>query len=115
MSFSLSSLGHLGSDVCQVVSDFQYFVIFVDDFSRITYLYLTKDQSELYSIFKSFFMKIKTQFDTSICVVRSNNAREYYFVNFHSSLVTTVLFIRILVLGLHDKMELPNASYAYLM
>ena len=35
---------------------FRYFVIFVDNYSRVTYLYLTKERSELYSIFKSFCM-----------------------------------------------------------
>ncbi|KAH7845799.1 hypothetical protein Vadar_006185 [Vaccinium darrowii] len=57
---------------------FQYYVIFVDDFSRVTYLYLMKMRSELSSIFKSFYMEIKTQFDTCICIFRSNNAREYF-------------------------------------
>ena len=38
---------------------FRYFVIFVD-YSRVTYLYLMKERSELYSIFKSFYMEIKT-------------------------------------------------------
>ena len=56
----------------------QYFIIFVDDFSRITYLDLMKDHFELYSIFKSFYMEIKAQFDTFICVFHSNNSREYY-------------------------------------
>ena len=44
----------------------------------ITYVYLVKDCFELYSIFKSFYMEIKTQFDTSICLFCSDNAREYY-------------------------------------
>ena len=39
---------------------FRYFVIFVDDYSRVTYLYLMKERFELYSIFKSFYMEIKT-------------------------------------------------------
>ena len=41
-----------------------------------------KDRSRLYSIFKSFYNEIKTKFNVSICLFRSNNARE----NFHSSL-----------------------------
>ena len=57
---------------------FQYYVIFVDDFSRVTYLYLMKKRSELSSIFKSFYMEIKTQFDTCIRIFRSDNAREYF-------------------------------------
>ena len=61
---------------------FRYFVIFVDDYSRVTYLYLMKERSKLYSIFKSFYMEIKTQFNASLHIFRSDNAREY----FHTSL-----------------------------
>ena len=61
---------------------FRYFVIFVGDYSRVTYLDLMKERSELYSIFKSFYMEIKTQFNASLRIFRSDNAREY----FHTSL-----------------------------
>ena len=61
---------------------FRYFVIFIDDYSRITYLYLMKERSELYSIFKSFYTEIKTQFNASLRIFRSDNAHEY----FHTSL-----------------------------
>ena len=61
---------------------FRYFVIFIDDYSKITYLYLMKEQSELYSIFKSFYMEIKTRFNASLRIFRSDNAHEY----FHTSL-----------------------------
>ena len=61
---------------------FRYFVIFVDDYSRVTYLYLMKERSELYFIFKSFYMEIKTQFNALLRIFRFDNAREY----FHTSL-----------------------------
>ena len=61
---------------------FRYFIIFVDDYSRVTYLYLLKERFELYSIFKSFYMEKKTQFNASLRIFWSNNAREY----FHTSL-----------------------------
>ena len=61
---------------------FRYFVIFVVDFSRVTCLYLMKERSELCSIFKSFYMEIKTQFNASLRIFRFDNAREY----FHTSL-----------------------------
>lgn len=38
---------------------FQYFVIFVDDFSRVTHLHM-KEGSKLKSVLKSFYMQIKT-------------------------------------------------------
>ena len=61
---------------------FRNFVIFVYDYSRVTYLYLMKERSELYSIFKSFYMEIKTQFNALLRSFWSDNAREY----FHTSL-----------------------------
>ena len=60
---------------------FRYFVNFVD-YYRVTYLYLMKERSELYSIFKSFYMEIKTQFNASLHIFRYDNAHEY----FHTSL-----------------------------
>ena len=41
-----------------------------------------KQRSELYSIFKSFYMEIKTQFNVSLHIFQSDNVHEY----FHTSL-----------------------------
>ena len=60
---------------------FRYFVIFIDDYSKVTYLYLMKECSELYSIFKSFYMKIKTQFNASLRIFWSDNAHEYFLTS----------------------------------
>ena len=60
---------------------FRYFVIFVDDYSRVTYLYLMKERYELYSIFKSFYMEIKTQFNASLRIFWSDNACEYFYTS----------------------------------
>ena len=56
--------------------------VFVYDYSRVTYLYLMKERSELYSIFKSFYREIKTQFNALLRIFWFDNAREY----FHTSL-----------------------------
>ena len=37
-----------------------------------------KEMSELYLIFKSFYMEIKTQFNASLHIFRSDNACEYF-------------------------------------
>ena len=66
---------------------FQYFVTFIDDYSRCTRLLLMKNRAELYSIFKKFYAEILTQFNISIHVLRSDNAREYFstpFISFMS-------------------------------
>jgi len=56
---------------------FQYFVTFIDDFSRCTWLFLMKNCFELFCIFQSFFNEIKNQFGVSIQILRNDNAREY--------------------------------------
>ena len=51
----------------------------MDDHSRMTWLYLMKNLSKLFSIFCAFCAEIKTQFGVSIHILRSDNAKEYYF------------------------------------
>ena len=75
---------------CRVLSHngFQYFVTFIDDYSRCTWLYLMKNRSEVFPIFQSFCAEIKNQFGIFISILRSDNAREYFstpFQNFLSS------------------------------
>jgi transposase InsO family protein len=65
---------------------FHYFVTFVDDFSRMTWLFLMKNHSELFSIFQVFRNMIKTQFAQKIHVLRSDNVKEYTSNSFASYL-----------------------------
>ena len=56
---------------------FKYFVTFVDNFSHITWFYLMKNCSKLFSHFIAFCYKIQTQFHVSVQTLRSDNAKEY--------------------------------------
>ena len=64
---------------CPTISHkgFKYFVTFIDDFSRITWVFLMKSRSDLFSIFSTFCAEVKTQFHRTIKVLRSDNAPEY--------------------------------------
>ena len=67
---------------------FRYFVTFIDDYSRCTCLFLMKTRAELFSIFQKFHVEVRTQFNTSICILRSDNAKEHLsgpFSSFMSS------------------------------
>uniref|UniRef100_A0A2N9EXS6 Integrase catalytic domain-containing protein n=1 Tax=Fagus sylvatica TaxID=28930 RepID=A0A2N9EXS6_FAGSY len=64
----------------------RYFVIFVDDYSRFTWIYLLKHRSDLVSIFQTFHKMIQTQFSRTIKVFRSDNAQEYHDKSFLSIL-----------------------------
>ena len=63
---------------------FQYFVTFVDDYSRTTWLYLMKNRSELFSHFRVFCAEIHTQFHVYVQNMRSDNAKEYVSEQFQS-------------------------------
>ena len=63
---------------------FRYFVTFIDGYSRCTWLFLTKTRAELFSIFKKFHAEIRTQFNTFICILRSDNAKKCFSTPFSS-------------------------------
>jgi hypothetical protein len=55
----------------------KYYINFIDDFSRYTWIYFMKYCSETLSIYKNFSAIIRTHFDTSIRVFRADSTREY--------------------------------------
>ncbi|CAM8957622.1 unnamed protein product [Rhodiola kirilowii] len=65
------------------VPGFRYFVTFVDDFSRMTWIYFMKSRSELLQHFSSFCAEIQTQFGVPVKILRSDNAKEYLSAPFH--------------------------------
>ena len=64
---------------CPVTSPtgFKYFITFVNDFSRVTWLYLMKSHSKRFSHFSVFCFEIQTQFHIPVQTLRSDKAKEY--------------------------------------
>jgi GAG-pre-integrase domain/Integrase core domain len=58
-------------------SGYRWFVLFTDDCTRMTWLYLLKNKDEVPNVFQIFFKMVKTQFEKDIKMVRSDNGREY--------------------------------------
>ncbi|XP_077219783.1 uncharacterized protein LOC143853971 [Tasmannia lanceolata] len=57
---------------------FLYFVVFIDDYSRMTWTYLIKDLSEVVSVFLDFYTEVSNQFSCVIQCLRIDNAKEYF-------------------------------------
>ncbi|KAL5840711.1 hypothetical protein ACOSQ4_013319 [Xanthoceras sorbifolium] len=55
----------------------KWFVTFINDHTRVTWVFLMKEKSEVTNIFKNFHSLIKNQFQTKIQVFRSDNGREF--------------------------------------
>jgi transposase InsO family protein len=55
----------------------KYYVIFIDDHSRYSWIYFMKRRSELPSIYKSFTRMVHTQFSATIKIFRSDSGGEF--------------------------------------
>ena len=76
--FSLIHSDVWGASRIKNINGTRWFVIFVDDHTRLTWLFLMKEKSEIGIIFQRFNTTIQTQFQTKIQVLKTDNAREYF-------------------------------------
>ena len=51
----------------------KYFVLFVDDCTRMTWVYFLKNKSDVFSKFTEFYNMIQTQFQKNVRILRSDN------------------------------------------
>ena len=70
------------SDVCGPMSStslsgFEYYITFIDDYSRKTWIYFLKAKSEVFEKFKEFKALIENLSDKIIKTHRSDNGGEY--------------------------------------
>ena len=56
---------------------YDYYVIFIDDYSRRTWIYFLKTKGEAFSRFKDFKAVVEKQTGRKIQVLRSDNGGEY--------------------------------------
>lgn len=55
----------------------RYFILFIDDYSRMTWVYFMRERSEVFGIFKKFKNLVENQSGTRIKVIRSDRGKEY--------------------------------------
>ena len=72
-----------GPSPVSTASGYRWFVIFVDDCTHMSWLYLLKHKDEVLSVFKSFHVMVQTQFSTKIQILRFDNGGEYVNRGFH--------------------------------
>lgn len=56
----------------------QYFVSFIDDYSRYAYLFLINEKSQVLDVFKSYKAEVENQLSKRIKKVKSDRGGEYY-------------------------------------
>ena len=72
----------------QSVQNFQYHVIFIDEFSRFTWFYHLKRKSYLFNCFQKFHKMFTNQFEKNIKIFQCNGRGEF----------TNIVFIEYLAL-----------------
>lgn len=75
-------LGIVHTDLCGPMSvssigGSRYFISFIDDLSRMTFVYFLKNKSEVFETFKTFQVYVERQTGKPIKVLRSDNGTEY--------------------------------------
>lgn len=86
---STSMLQIVPSDVwglARISSSFgyNYYVVFIDNFTRFMWFFLFKQKSELFAVFKHFKNLVENQYSSKIKVIRSDNGGEYVNSQFQS-------------------------------
>ncbi|CAN1248148.1 Retrovirus-related Pol polyprotein from transposon RE2 [Linum perenne] len=56
----------------------RWFILFIDEHTRMTWAFLMKDKFETARIFQNFYEMVQTQFQTRIKVLKTDNARDYF-------------------------------------
>ena len=84
-------LGLIHKDVCGPISSisrggYQYFITFIDDFSRYGYIYLMRHKSEPFEKFKLFKNEMQNQLGKNIKTLQSGRGGEYLSQNFDDHL-----------------------------
>ena len=71
------------SDVCELNGiltrgEKRYFITFIDDFSRYTYVYLMRNKDESFDMFKKYKTEVENQKDKRIKILKSDRGGEYF-------------------------------------
>ena len=80
------------TDVCgplnvQARGGYEYFVNFIDDYSRYSYIYLMQPKFETFQKFQEFHVEAEKQLDKSLKTLRSDREDEYLDTAFVDHLI----------------------------
>ena len=59
------------------LTDKRWFVTFIDDHTRLCWIYLMNKKPNVEKLFKDFYTLIKNQFQTKISILRTDNGKEF--------------------------------------
>ena len=75
--FNLIHFDVWGPSSISSINGSRYFVVFVDDYSRYSWIFSMKYRSELLQVYSNFAKMVETHFSKRIKIFQSDNALEY--------------------------------------
>nr|GEZ85432.1 retrotransposon protein, putative, Ty1-copia subclass [Tanacetum cinerariifolium] len=77
------------SDICELNGQLtrrgnRYFITFIDDYSRYTYVYLLKSKDQAFETFKIYKAEVENQRGKKIQILRTDRGGEYFSTEFSS-------------------------------
>ena len=75
--FSLIHSDVWGPSKIKTSSGKKWFVTFIDDHTRLCWVYLMSEKSEVCMLFQNFYKMVETQFQTKIRILHTDNGTEY--------------------------------------
>ena len=82
---------------------FEYFIIFIDDYSMYGYIYLLHRKSETFEKFKEFRAEVKKQLDKNIKSLWSDRGGEYLSSDFDNYLLDNGILSQLSVPGMPQQ------------
>jgi transposase InsO family protein len=74
----------MGPFLHPLINKVRFVLVFIDDFSRFTWIYFLKKKSEVFQHLKYFNALVETQSRKKIKVLRTNNGGEYVNHEIHN-------------------------------
>ena len=93
----------------------QYYVLFIDNYTRFTWLYFIHHRSQLLSLYRSFIAMVRIQFSASIKTFRSDSGGEYTSQAFRAFLSSEGTLPQLSCPGAHPQNEAAERKHCHIL